>query len=174
VTIAKPLPDQSVLLALLRYEPSTGCLFWRARNNPQWDGQFAGRKAFTYCSKTHQHGRIFDTPHLAHRVIWKMIHGDEPSEIDHINGNGFDNRLVNLRAADRTDNMRNMKRSKSNTSGDVGVSYVSRLKRWRAYLGERGKQVHLGYFTSREAAAEVRARAAAARGYHPNHGRASL
>ena len=35
--------------------------------------------------------------HGAHRVIWRIVHGSWPKyEIDHINGNPGDNRLVNL------------------------------------------------------------------------------
>ncbi|WP_220386166.1 HNH endonuclease signature motif containing protein, partial [Klebsiella pneumoniae] len=35
---------------------------------------------------------------MAHRIVWKMLHGDEPSFIDHINGDRSDNRPKNLRA----------------------------------------------------------------------------
>lgn len=168
---AIPMPAQEVLQSLLRYDPESGLLYWKPRGHPQFDGQFAGRRAFTFRGKTHHSGRIFDVGYLAHRVIWKLVYGQEPAEIDHINGDGFDNRLTNLRAATRVQNMRNMRRSSKNTSGEVGVSYVARVKRWRAYLGDGAKQVHLGYFPSKEAASAVRASEAAARGYHKNHGR---
>lgn len=167
----KPLPPQDVLNALLQYDPETGLLIWKPRQSPQFNGQFAGKPAFTFRGPHHLHGRLLDVGYLAHRVIWKMLHGDEPHEIDHINGDGFANRLRNLRAASRTDNARNMKRSGRNTSGAVGVSFVARVNRWRAYLGEGSRHVHLGYFPSKEAACAARAIEAAARGYHVNHGR---
>ena len=107
---------------------------------------------------------------MAHRVIWKMVHDEEPEEIDHIDGNPSNNRLDNLRAVDRITNLRNMRRSKANTSGVTGVHF--RRGYWIASIHDEGRQVELGYFTNKDEA--IRARNIAERDldYHPNHGRA--
>lgn len=77
------------------------------------------------------------------------------SLVDHINGDGLDNRRSNLRPATQSQNNANAARSRANTSGFKGVSLYRRTGRWRAYLGTRPREVHLGYFATPEEAARA-------------------
>jgi hypothetical protein len=91
------------------------------------------------------------TPLRLHRLI-----SDAPGglDVDHINGNKLDNRKCNLRLVTRGQNNQNQKISRSNTKSNVrGVAWFSRDKKWRAYVNFNGKQIHLGYFDTKEAAA---------------------
>lgn len=127
-----------------------------------------GREAGTFCKdigyrKVHFDGQIYYT----HRLIWKLLYGEDPLEIDHINGNRSDNRITNLRSVSRLENMRNAKRRSSNASGVTGVFWLKDRSKWRAYISKKT----LGEFNKFEDAVAVRKQAEKEYGYHPNHGR---
>lgn len=96
-----------------------------------------------------------------HRVILaRMLGRDLTSKelVDHINGNGQDNRRSNLRLATYSQNRVNTKLSKDNKSGFKGVR--SYRKRWVAEIRFNGKTTHLGVFDTPEEASEVYKKAA--------------
>lgn len=43
--------------------------------------------------------------YMAHRLIYAIVYGKEPNEIDHINGIKDDNRLENIRSCTRSQNI---------------------------------------------------------------------
>ena len=87
-----------------------------------------------------------------HRLITSAQKGQF---VDHINGNTLDNRLENLRLCSNTQNVRNSKIPKTNTTGYKGINYVPRnpKKPWSARIAVNGKGKHLGYFKTKEEAA---------------------
>jgi hypothetical protein len=89
-----------------------------------------------------------------HRMLLRPY---KDEEVDHINGDGLDNRRVNLRTCTHSENMRNRKRLITNTSGYTGVSYSSDMKRKKRWLAQirvgGGKRIHLGRFYTKEEAA---------------------
>ncbi len=86
---------------------------------------------------------------LMHRVIM-----DTPNkmETDHINGDGLDNRRVNLRIATTSQNQANTGAPTTNTSGFKGVSRLKRDEKWRAQIRSNGVKMWLGDFDTPEAA----------------------
>jgi hypothetical protein len=133
-----PLPTKEYLSQCFRYEPWSGNLFWRHRpvdhftgdgNRPaewaakSWNTRYAGSRAL--CSVTAQgyfSGSLNGRHVLSHRVIWKLVHGSEPDLIDHKNRDKSNNRIGNLRPADKRLNGRNTGLYRTNTSGVAGVS----------------------------------------------------
>lgn len=176
VLATKPLPSQEALRQLLRYDPETGLLFWRERTpdmfsdvDPrgstwaanQWNSRNAGKEAFTFADRRgYRHGKVGGTLYQAHRVIWKVVHGVDPDQIDHINGNPCDNRIENLRACTVAENSRNY-RKPAGSSQYRGVSWVKRDKAWAARIssGNGGKR-SLGNFKDEIEAAKAYDRAA--------------
>jgi len=127
-----------------------------------------GREAGTFCKHTGYRKVYFDRRvYYTHRLIWKLLYGEDPEEIDHINGNRSDNRITNLRSVCHYENMRNSKQYSGNTSGVTGVSWCKDRPKWRAGIG--GKV--LGDFDRFEDAVAARKQAEKEYGYHPNHGR---
>lgn len=170
---------------LLDYDPATGELVWKSRMchsfraskvsdecaAARWNGKFAGRRAFTITDAYgYKAGSIFNRRYLAHRVIWALTHGEWPDEIDHINGDRADNRLANLRSANRQENMRNMRLGTRNKSGSLGVSWDASRNKWRATITDGGKHITIGRFDDKMAAVDARKRSEAECGYHANHG----
>ncbi len=69
-------------------------------------------------------------------------------EVDHINGDGFDNRRCNLRLCDTQKNSFNKKKQRSKaTSIYKGVSWKKDRHSWHARIEFNTKTMHLGYFT---------------------------
>jgi hypothetical protein len=100
-----------------------------------------------------------------------MFYDRWPDELDHINGDKGDNRIVNLREVTRAENNKNKSRYKQNSSGFTGVGWHKVTKKWAAKIRVDGRDYHLGVFASIEAAKEARAAAEKHYGFHENHGR---
>jgi hypothetical protein len=169
---AVKLPPQVELRQIFRYEPETGKLFWLPREgNISWNKVFGGKEAGCLDSKGYVRIRTEGRVWVAHRVIWKLVHGDDPEFIDHINGTRSDNRLENLRSVTQTENARNTARHRTNTSGCTGVFWHSRESRWYAVISVNSKRKVLGSFKDKDAAIAARKAAEQELGYHQNHGR---
>jgi hypothetical protein len=142
---------QSRLKELLRYEPETGNFYWRvSKTNSVKSGDIAGH--FSALNGYH-HVRLDWRLYRAHRLAWLYVYGSFPENVlDHINGVGSDNRIVNLRAATETQNKANAKTRKDNTSSVKGVSLSTGRKKWLAQISVKGKQTYLGRFDTIEEA----------------------
>ena len=105
------------------------------------------RVGYLYVSLNHNQR----TP--AHRLAYFLVTGQQPPAIDHVNGNRLDNRWMNLRAATIRENSYNTGRRADNTSGYKGVSWSAQKMKWRACIQlPSGKQKHIGFFASLDAA----------------------
>lgn len=101
-----------------------------------------------------------------HRELMKA---NNKTLVDHINGNRLDNRIENLRFANRSQNSMNRGKHKKFTSKFKGVSIAKREKKWRAGIMLNGEQIHLGFFLKEEDAAAAYNEASIK--YHGEYGR---
>lgn len=158
--------------ALLDYDPGTGVLTWKAHPKVKHhiNTRLLGAEAGAVGTLGYRLISVDKERLNAHRVIWLMVHGHWPEgEIDHINGDRADNRLVNLRDVPRAENRKNMCMRSDNTSGVVGVYWYK--NRWVADIRVNGKTIYLGRYQNIEDATRARKQAEARHGFHKNHGR---
>lgn len=104
-------------------------------------------------------------------LIWVMMKGEWPTEIDHKNQDPGDDHIDNLMNGTHQSNMKNVPMRSINKSGVVGVCWHVRAKKWMAFIKVDDKQKYLGLFTSFDKAVAKRLQAAQMYGYSPLHGR---
>ncbi len=158
---------RSIIKSLVDYNPDNGEFRWKCSRGNKQSGSLAGYLRHGYITI-----KINGKQYAAHRIAWLLTHGMWPNgDIDHINGNILDNRIINLRDVDRTTNLRNMTISSLNTSGITGVHWCKTWGKWKAQISGDGKRVVLGSFDNLLDAVCARKSAEIEYGYHPNHGR---
>lgn len=95
-----------------------------------------------------------------HRLIFLLHHGYLPEFIDHIDGNKSNNQIENLRAATKSENMRNRGAQSNNALGLKGVCFHKQTGRYKAEIKLHGKRTHLGLFDTPVEASAAYAEAA--------------
>lgn len=109
------------------YNPETGALFNRA-------GKLLRSKSVRIC------GKAIEKP----RLIWFLQTGKWIEEVDHKDGNHYNDRWLNLRESTHSQNMMNRGVFRNSSSGIKGVS-LHRGK-WRARIAFNHKLHDLGYY----------------------------
>jgi hypothetical protein len=164
--------DLARLTELLSYDPQTGAFTWKVTVGKGVAGTVAGSvRQNRSCS----HYRSIDIGiggknYRAHRLAWLFVHGSLPDvEVDHIDGDGTNNRIENLRLATHKQNGENTKRRRDNVSGRRGVSLHKATGLWRARVSHHGKETCEYFKTFNDAAEAVDAMRRSA--YTHYHGR---
>ena len=162
------------LKEILDYNPETGLFTWKEKR--KWSkevGSVAG-SVYTHpiSGKKYIHIHTNGKQWRAHRLAYLMMMGEEcKSDIDHINGDGTDNRWCNLREVDHRSNMKNLRRRKEGVgSGVMGVRWHKKANKWVAGIYNNKKHIHLGLFVDFDEAVKARKEAEIKYGYSDNHG----
>ena len=137
------------LRTLLIYDQNTGIFTWRIdRHGKAKKDSVAGTANDKYIRIMVDKRR-----HLAHRLAWFYVHKNWPDQqIDHINGNGSDNRIINLRLANNFQNQQNVGVKRTNTSGFKNISFNKKHNQFTVAIRANGKEVFVGLFKDVELA----------------------
>lgn len=112
-----------------------------------------------YAKATIQLGHRRSTTIFMHRII---DGAPEDVQVDHRDHDGLNNRRHNVRRCGHDQNLQNMRKKTSNTSGYIGVQWEKRRRHWVALLLKDGKNTYIGSFRTAKEAAIARDRAALA------------
>lgn len=159
--------NQAQLKEKLSYDQDTGEFTWKIIQRGTRKGSTAG--------SVNDQGyiiiRLNNVAYRAHRLAWLYVNGEFPThEIDHVNGDRADNRLVNLRDVPRKENKKNVGKYITNLSGVNGVRWYAPLKKWHVQIQHNNLKIHVGYFTCLDTAISERKRVEQELGFHNNHG----
>ncbi|WP_156438487.1 HNH endonuclease [Bradyrhizobium valentinum] len=148
-----------VLRRLFRCDAKRGLLFWRRRAVDHyrivaWNKRFAGKQAGNDNGLGHLQiafaidgVKYYST---VHRVIWALSHSHWPTDdLDHRHGERSHNAIVELRDCTPSDNQRNRRLHKNNTSGFKGISWVPKLQKYLVQIQVNKAAVKLGYFVDK-------------------------
>lgn len=161
---------QARLKELLHYDPLSGLFTWLVVRGGKHVGDVAGSVCRAR-GKDYRRIRLDDELIMAHRLAWLYVHGEWPEdELDHEDGDGLNNRISNLRPADRLQNNKNASLRKDNRTGVPGV-YEMQPGRFQVTIKHRGQTHYLGRFGDVPAAAAVKKAAEQQFQYHPQHGK---
>lgn len=180
----EPALTQKYLIECFEYDAKKGELIWKSRPKAHFKsnhrfklfknkyiGKIAGCSEADSNGKKYKRVSVGGKRYFVHRLIWFMERGEWPkNEIDHINGNGLDNRIENLRSVDRLENGKNQRKNTRNKSGCVGVMWDKKANKWRGQIKVKGKCIHLGVNIDWFEVVCLRKRAEIKYGFHENHG----
>ena len=116
----------------MRYDPDTGQLYKRGRS-----------VGSLTTNKRHLKVRASDgREYQAHRIAWFMHYREQPPAVlDHINRDGTDNRIANLRAADNSTNQQNISVHTRSQTGIKGIFPIRGGTLYRAEVCINGRHI---------------------------------
>lgn len=141
------MPTQDELKKIFDYHPD-GTLTWKIHSGKSKIGKPAGVVNPNGYLRTGFNKKIYAN----HRLIYMLHHGNLPEMVDHIDGNPLNNRIENLRPANKYQNQQNQKLTSRNSSGFKNVGFCNQTKKWVVSIRINNKPKTIGRFSDIELA----------------------
>jgi hypothetical protein len=113
----------------------------------KWHAHKRGRT--WYARRTVESEGLQKTDFMHRAILAHHGHDLTVGEVDHINGDGLDNRKSNLQVISHAENIRKSRTQSNNTSGFRGVSWHKRDQVWSAFIEVNNVRKYLGSFKSK-------------------------
>lgn len=153
---------------VLKYDVSNGFLIWIS--NLHSKRVVPKSRAGSLNKKGYRDITLYSTSYKEHHLVWFIHHGYWAKELDHINQIRDDNRIENLREVTKAENARNRKRRKETITGENGIWYNRKTKKYVAEITFNGKKVYQKSFDDPDEAVKERTAKSLELGFHENHG----
>jgi hypothetical protein len=133
------------------FEYKDGNLYWKNPVKKQKIGKVVGFDSGNGYKRVDIKGKQYGV----HRIVFLMHHGYLPKMIDHIDGNGANNAIENLRETDSSTNNFNSVYKDENKSGYRNVFYNKDRNKWTIYITINKKTKFFGSYDDVELAGLV-------------------
>lgn len=132
----------------LAYDAESGNFYWKISPAGRVNaGKLAGTLLLNGCGNRYLSITVEGKRYLAHRLVAALfMNASKEDFVDHINGNGLDNRVENLRLVTKRQNSRNMKISVRSKTGIMGVSFCKKYNGYRVKIGRNDNLSKTFYF----------------------------
>lgn len=120
----------------------------------KWYAHWNSKSKVYYANRTQTINGKRRTVRMHREIIGLSL--DDPRKGDHKSGVTLDNRYINLRPADDTQNCTNTKVYSNSASKVKGVTWNKKLQKWMVELWCRGKHFYYGLYSDFEIACAVR------------------
>lgn len=156
-TLKKVFPTKEILQKHLLIDVEKQEII-RASTDHKYIFSLAGKKKKYYQIHFSHNGKGYRF--LVHRLFFYWHYGYLPDQIDHIDRNGFNNHILNLRETNDSDNQRNRLKynligGKKTSSKHKNVSWDKKGKKWRARVNFNKKSYSLGQYNNEDDAGEA-------------------
>lgn len=143
------------LRELLDYCPETGVF---ARKKASGRGfRPSGKKAGGVAGHDYVRISVNGSRYYGHHLAWLHYYGSWPERlVDHVDGNGANNAIKNLRYATSSQNLMNANAREDGIPGVRGISKRKDTGAYTAYLNKDGKRHLLGCYPTLEEAIDAR------------------